>query len=163
MEGSSAALLSLPSVTHFRHPGGSVSPSITSADGDMQEGQILVLQCGSLLPPTVSLWLPPPSELTAHAGGSCPVQTLLHPLVSPSLGLPRWCQLGACGLCLLLLFSSLSFSSSSSPGHEAKGPAWPGMLKQGFPCCCTSCLPCSQASANEVWQEAPAAPAIGFL
>lgn len=154
-------MLSLPSVTHCRHPSGPVSSSVSSADEDMQ-GQIPALRCGSLLPPTMSLWLSAPSQLTAHAGDSCLVQTLLYPLVSPSLGLLRWCQLGGCGLCFLL-FSSLSFSSSSSSGHEAKGPPRPEMLKQGFPCCCTSCLPCSQASVNEVWQEALAAPNIRFL
>lgn len=86
-----------------RCPCVSMSPLVTSAAVVVQGGQTLALQCGSPLPPTVPLWLPALSQLTACPGGSLPVQTLLCALASPSSWLPRWCWLGACGLHLPLL------------------------------------------------------------
>lgn len=82
----------------------------------------------------------------------CPHRFLLPPtlLGAPTLHSPCYdpCCLLPCG-CPGLRQPGLRLTSPPpllSPGCEGKGHAWPEMLKQGFPCCCMSCLPCSQAS-----------------
>lgn len=157
---SSSALLSQPFVTHCWHPGVPVSPWVSSAAVVAQGGQISVLQRGSPLPPTVPLWLPAPSRLTAHPGGSLPLQTPLCPLASPSSWLPRWWQLGACGL---------HHHHHPSPPPPPPPPGVRGRALHGQKCLNKDFLVAARAvclaprpAVNEVWQEALAAPPSDF-
>jgi len=133
---SRAALRSWPSVTRCCHP--SVPVGRECCCGGARRAD-----------PSAAAWEP-------SAPHRAPVASRSLPAPSLSWGDPSLCRPHCILLCLLPhgcqggaslgLVACTSSSSSSSPGCEGKGPTRPEMLKQGFPCCCTSCLPCSQAS-----------------